>query len=76
MSISDKAALENELKVLLNSLFGDKCNPYVRFAFKFSAVLSDGKNLATSNKKNLIFEKIEMKDLFIMEIIKVLVLEK
>ena len=57
MSISDKAALENELKVLLNYLFGDKCSPYVRFAFKFSAILSDGKNLATSNQKNLIFEK-------------------
>ena len=57
MSISDKSALENELKVLLDSLFGDKCSPYVRFAFKFSAILSDGKNLATSNQKNLIFEK-------------------
>ena len=57
MSISDKTVLENELKLLLNSLFGDNCSPYVRFAFKFSAVLSDGKNLATSNKENLIFEK-------------------
>ena len=57
MSISDKTALENELKSLLNSLFGDKCSPYVRFAFKFSAVLSDGKDLATSNQENLIFEK-------------------
>lgn len=57
MSISDKTALENELKGLLDSLFGGKCSPYVRFAFKFSAILSDGKNLATSNQKNLIFEK-------------------
>ena len=39
MSISDKAALENELKVLLNSLFGDKCSPELRVAIKFSAIL-------------------------------------
>ena len=57
MSINDKTVLENELKALLGSLFGNRCSPYVRFAFKFSAILSDGKNLATSNKENLIFEK-------------------
>lgn len=57
MSINDKTILENELKALLGSLFGNRCSPYVRFAFKFSAILSDGKNLATSNKENLIFEK-------------------
>jgi len=50
--------MENLIKSVLiaNGYFDNNSDPYIRFAFKFSAILSKGKEFA-SKGDNLIYEK-------------------
>lgn len=58
LSGNDQKTMENLIKSVLiaNGYFDNNSDPYIRFAFKFSAILSKGKEFA-SKGDNLIYEK-------------------
>lgn len=56
LSTQDQRSIENMAKLIIGDYFGENSDIYVRFAFKFSAILSKGKQFA-SKGENLIYEK-------------------
>ena len=58
LSGNDQKSMENFVKSVLmaNGCFDQNSDPYIRFAFKFSAILSKGKEFANKGE-NLIYEK-------------------